>query len=107
MISEVDKFIVEGAPWKLAKSSDDGAQDKLDDTLYTAAETLRIVTALLYPVIPHAAKKIWAQLGIQQPLDSLQLADLNWGGLQSGQKVGEVSAIFPRLDAKPTVDKML
>ena len=107
MISGVDKFIVERAPWKLAKSSDEGAQDKLDDTLYTAAETLRIVTALISPVIPHAAQKIWSQLGMQEPVDSLKFADLKWGGLPPGQKVGEVSAVFPRLDAKPTIDKML
>jgi methionyl-tRNA synthetase len=107
MISEVDKFIVERAPWKLAKSSEDGAQDKLDDTLYTAAETLRIVTALIFPVIPHAAQKIWSQLGMLEPVESVKFADLKWGGLPPGQKVGEVSAIFPRLDAKPTIQKML
>jgi methionyl-tRNA synthetase len=107
MISGVDKFIVERAPWKLAKSSDDGAQDKLDDTLYTAAETLRIVTALISPVIPHAAQKIWSQLGMLEPVDSVKFANLKWGGLPPGQKVGEVSAIFPRLEAKATIDKML
>ena len=76
MISEVDKFIVERAPWKLAKSKDDNAQDLLDDTLYTAAESLRIVTALISPVIPHAAQKIWSQLGMLEPVDSVKLADL-------------------------------
>ncbi|MEP6536806.1 MAG: methionine--tRNA ligase [Bryobacteraceae bacterium] len=107
MISEVDKFIVERAPWKLAKSKDEGAQDQLDDTLYIAAESLRIVTALISPVIPHAAQKIWSQLGMLEPVDSVKFADLKWGGLPPGQKVGEVSAIFPRLEAKPTIDKML
>ncbi len=107
MISDVDKLIVERAPWKLVKNKDDAAQDLLDDTLYTAAETLRIVTALLFPVIPHAAKKIWSQLGMIEPLDALKFADLKWGGLPAGQKVGDVSAIFPRLDAKVTIDKML
>ncbi len=48
LIAAVDKFIVERAPWKLAKSTDADSKKLLDDTLYTAAETLRIVTALMY-----------------------------------------------------------
>jgi len=107
MISEVDKFIVDRAPWKLAKSKEDNAQDLLDDTLYTAAESLRIVTALLSPVIPHAAQKIWSRLGMLEPVDSVKFADLQWGGLPPGQRVGEVSAIFPRLEVKATIDNML
>ena len=107
MISDVDKFIVERAPWKLAKSNEEGAQDKLDDTLFTAAETLRIVTALISPVMPHAAQKIWSQLGMIEPVSSVKFTDLKWGGLPTGQKVGEVSAIFPRLEAKLAIDKML
>jgi len=46
-ISWADGYIVEQAPWKLAKNPD--SQQRLDETLYTAAETLRIVTALVYP----------------------------------------------------------
>jgi methionyl-tRNA synthetase len=107
LISDVDKFIVERAPWKLAKSTDDGAQDKLDDTLYTAAESLRIITALLAPVMPQAAQKIWSQLGMLEPVESVKLADLKWGGLPAGQKVGEVAAIFPRLESKVAIEKML
>ncbi|MDP9171043.1 MAG: methionine--tRNA ligase, partial [Acidobacteriota bacterium] len=45
LLSAVDKFIVEQAPWKLAKAS--GAEQQLDDALYASAETLRIAVALL------------------------------------------------------------
>ena len=69
LISAVDKFIVERAPWNLAKSGDTA---KLADTLYTAAEALRIVTALVYPVIPESAAKIWAQLGFRTPLEAIR-----------------------------------
>src|SRR5271165_1330804 len=82
IIAAVDKFIVERAPWKLAK--DETAQDRLDETLYTAAEALRIVTALVSPVLPHAAEKIWEQLGIEQPLSEINVSDLAWGGLVAG-----------------------
>ena len=32
--------------------------------LYTAAEALRLVTALVHPVIPESTAKIWTQLGL-------------------------------------------
>jgi methionyl-tRNA synthetase len=104
IIATVDKFIVERAPWKLAK--DETAQGRLDDTLYTAAEALRIVTALVSPVLPHAGRKIWQQLGIKQPLSEVNVKDLAWGGLAAGQPIGELSSVFPRLDIKSTVEKM-
>ena len=106
LISAVDKFIVERAPWKLARGTDADAPARLDDTLYTAAEALRVVTALLYPVLPESTRKIWAQLGMPEPIESVRFASLAWGGLKSGQKIGEVAGVFPRIELKPAVDKM-
>ncbi len=103
LISAVDKFIVEQAPWKLAKSGDPVA---LDRTLYTSAEALRIATALLYPVLPQSTPRIWAQLGMPEPIESVRLADLRWGQLAAGQKIGEVSAIFPRIEMNEAIAKM-
>ena len=103
LISAVDKFIVERAPWNLAKSGDTA---KLADTLYTAAEALRIVTALVFPVIPESAAKIWAQLGFRTPLDAIRTADLEWGKLASGQEIEPASGVFPRADVKTMIEKM-
>ena len=104
LIAAVDKFIVEQAPWKLAK--DPAAKDRLDETLYTAAEALRIATALLSPVLPESTAKIWAQLGCEKPLDEFRTAELRWGHLPSGQHLGTTGAIFPRADAKIAIPKM-
>jgi len=106
LISAVDKFIVRMAPWKLARQPDEASQKQLNDTLYTAAEALRIVTALVAPVLPDSARKIWAQLGIQEPLESARFETLQWGGLAPGQKIGEVAAVFPRIELKDAVAKM-
>ena len=103
LISAVDKFIVERAPWNLAKSGDTA---KLADTLYTAAEALRIVTALVFPVIPESAAKIWSQLGFRTPLDAIRTADLDWGKLASGQEIEPASGVFPRADVKTMIEKM-
>ncbi len=105
-ISAVDKFIVQWAPWKLARQSDEGSQAQLSMTLYTAAEALRIATALLYPVLPQSALKIWAQLGMKEPIESVRFDGLKWGGLQPGQTIGEVSGVFPRIEMKEAVANM-
>src|SRR5579862_52214 len=93
LIGSVDKYIVEQAPWKLAKGGD-AESKRLDEVLYTAAESLRIVTALLGPVLPESAAKIWSQLGFTTPIDIVKTADLHWGGLQGGQALGVVAAVF-------------
>jgi methionyl-tRNA synthetase len=104
LLSKLDKFIVERAPWKMARQPE--AQAELDATLYTAAEALRIATVLLSPVLPQSAPKIWAHLGMTQPLESARLATLAWGQLPAGQKIGEVSPVFPRIEAKEAIAKM-
>jgi methionyl-tRNA synthetase len=104
LLGAVDKYIVEQAPWKLAKQ--DGAQDQLSTTLYTAAEALRIATVLLYPIIPESTEKIWSQLGMKEKLEDVQLGSLAWGQLAAGQKIGEISAVFPRIEVKDAVEKI-
>ena len=106
LISAADKYIVTQAPWTLFKKMDEASQAKLNATLYCSAEAVRIVTALLAPVLPASCAKIWEQLGVEQPLDSILLADLKWGGTPEGQKAGKVEPVFPRIDAKPAIEKM-
>jgi methionyl-tRNA synthetase len=106
LISAVDKFIVAMAPWKLAHNKEESAQQQLNATLYTAAEALRIVTALLYPVLPESTCKIWSQLGMPEPIESVRYKTLAWGGLKPGQKIGEIAGVFPRIELKPAVDTM-
>ncbi len=106
IIAVADKFIVERAPWKLAKDSSNEAQSRLDETLYTVAEALRVTCALTHPVLPHSTQEIWHQLGFSEPLEALRVPALDWGGLPARQKIGTIAAVFPRLDAKPTVQKM-
>jgi methionyl-tRNA synthetase len=106
IISTVDKFIVERAPWNLAKSPSEQDAKRLDETLYTAAEALRIVTALLSPVIPESAGKIWTQLGQTTPLNKIHTRDLPWGHLKAGQHLGGAAPVFPRADAKKVIEQM-
>jgi methionyl-tRNA synthetase len=103
LIGAVDKFIVEQAPWKQAKNPEPNG---LDATLYTAAEALRVINALLSPVLPQSTAKIWAQLGMKDSLDAVKFDSLHWSGLKDGHTIGEVSAVFPRIELKDAVAKM-
>jgi methionyl-tRNA synthetase len=104
LVSAVDKYIVESQPWALGEKQDDESRSRLGTILYTSAEALRIVTALVHPVIPDATAKIWAQLGLGN-LQKFSLSDLQWGQLKLGTKLGDVQAVFPRAD-KSAIERM-
>ena len=104
VIAAVDRYIVENEPWSLGEKQDDESRARLATVLYTAAEALRIATALAHPVIPDATAKIWMQMGLGD-IKKLALADLAWGQLQLGTKLGEVSPVFPRAD-KSAIERM-
>ncbi len=100
-IAKLDGFVTRYAPWKLTSSlvADDAV--RLNAILYTAAESIRIITALLYPVLPEATAKVWSQLGlgdIGEAAREGRLRDLSWGGLEPGTKLGPLAPIFPRAD---------
>jgi methionyl-tRNA synthetase len=104
LIASLDRAIVEHAPWKMAK--DPGAAAALDSILYSAAEALRIITALLHPVMPESMAKIWSQLGFTHSIEHVRTKDLHWGHLPAGQALGTVAAVFPRADPKISIEKM-
>jgi methionyl-tRNA synthetase len=106
LLTFVDRAIVQYQPWNLSKKEDAESQARLDEILYSSAETLRIVSILLKPVLPEITEKIWAQLGMTTPLIDERIDRLAWGGLAAGQPVGEAAQLFPRLDLKQTVEKM-
>jgi methionyl-tRNA synthetase len=104
LVAVVDGYITDKAPWKLAASQDPAARSLLASILYTCAEALRIITALVYPVLPDAAARIWAQLGLGD-IAHADLKAVRWGQLAPGTKLGESGPIFPRAE-KDTVDRM-
>src|SRR6202161_2924990 len=104
LVAAVDKYIVENEPWALAENQSEESGSRWATILYTSAEALRIVTALVHPVIPDATAKIWAQLGLGD-IRKFPLPDLKWGQLQLGAKLGNVEAVFPRAD-KSAIERM-
>lgn len=98
-ITEVDGFFSFGTPWKLAKSDEPAARENLRAILSTTAEAIRVLTALLYPILPYSTAKVWAQLGlgdIEAAARNGELNQLQWSGLEPGTKLGSLGPIFPR-----------
>ena len=104
LVGAVNKYIVENEPWAVAEKEDEGSRSRLATILYTAAEALRIVTALAYPAIPESTARIWEQLGLGA-ISEFRLTDLKWGQLQHGTKLGKVEPVFPRAD-KSAIERM-
>jgi len=103
-IKQVDGFLSESEPWKIAKDPQAVASGNLNAVLYAAAEAIRIITAVLYPILPTTTAKVWQQLGlgdIEQAAENGELKNLTWGGLKPGTKLGRgtpLTPIFPRAD---------
>lgn len=104
LIGAVNKYIVENEPWVLAEKSDETSRARLATVLYTSAEALRIVTALVHPVIPDSTARIWSQLGLGD-IRKFRLPDLKWGQLGLGIRIGKVEPVFPRAD-KSAIERM-
>ncbi|GGG94392.1 methionine--tRNA ligase [Silvibacterium dinghuense] len=105
LVAQVDGYLTASAPWKKPEGVSEEQQQALRATvLSTAAEAIRILTALVYPVIPDAAAKVWAQLGLGD-IRTADLKNLTWGGLKPGTKLGNLGPVFPRAE-KDAVERM-
>lgn len=95
VVRRANKYIDEKAPWILAK--DEAKKDELDTVLNHLAETLRIVSILIYPFMHTTSEKIRKQLGIE--------GDIIWEdsevfNMMNGEQVKKGEQIFPRLDVE-------
>jgi methionyl-tRNA synthetase len=108
VVARVDKMISDAKPWELAKA--ENQKQTLNAVLYRAAESLRWLCVLLYPVMPDATQEIWAQLGLASSgaatPANLDPASLKWGELADGTAIGEVKPLFPRIDKVKTMKEI-
>ena len=96
-----NKYLEQTAPWKLAK---EGADEELNTVLYTIAELLRIVSGLLYPIMPDKMCELRKAIGITETtvnIDELKV----WGKLNPGSECIDSGSLFPRIDVEKNKDK--
>ncbi len=109
LVAETDGYLTANAPWKKPPERSDADHAALQArVLTTAAEAIRVITALAYPIVPDAAAKVWRQLGQGELADAAKSGFLNhlaWGGLKAGTEFGEPSPLFPRAE-KEAIERM-
>lgn len=101
-VRRANKYIDENTPWVLAK--DEASKPRLDTVLHNLAETLRIVSVLIYPFMHTTSNEIRKQLG-------LWYADVAWEDaftfeMMQGEQVKKGNPIFPRLDIEKELEEL-
>jgi methionyl-tRNA synthetase len=97
VIGMVNKYIDSMSPWVLAKSD----RERLSTVIFHIMETLKIISALLWPFMPESAEKLQDQLGYSRKGRDLHLEDLQaWGKERPVKAIAKAPALFPRIEPK-------
>jgi methionyl-tRNA synthetase len=94
LVDELNNYITVQAPWVLAK--DEANRERLATVLYTTIDGLRSLAILLHPVMPKATVKLASALGVDLA-STVESAGV-WGAIVAGTKLGELEALFPRIE---------
>jgi len=99
LISQMNKYIDLTTPWVLAKKK--SSKKQLEVVIYNLLESLRIISGLIYPIMPETAETMQKHLGLdpKKPfynLDSLK----SWKTLIPGTNLPKSITLFPRIDQK-------
>jgi len=98
LVRAANKFFNDTAPWILAK---EGKHDKLGGILYACCEVIRIVSIILYPVMPRKMKEIRSILSLDDSTLTLESAQ-RFFELEAGTAISVEKPVFPRFDTKVT-----
>ena len=98
-IGSMNKYIDVTAPWVLAKKK--SAKKQLQTIIYNLLEGLRIISGLIYPVMPDTALLMQKHLGmdVSEPFFTLDRL-YTWKRLEPGTKLLKSITLFPRIDLK-------
>ncbi len=105
LVRHIDAHIETTQPFRLAKDANN--QNAVAAILYECAETFRIASLHLWPVMPEKMEEVWRRFGLGAYRDALQqraarFADwIAWGGIEAGMGLERGSALFPRFQEEP------
>lgn len=98
-INILNKYIDTTAPWVLAKKKSSHRQ--LEAVIYNLIEGLRIISGLIYPVMPETAMKMQHHLGMDSTLPFYAIERLKvWRLTRAGTQLPKSVVLFPRIDNK-------
>jgi methionyl-tRNA synthetase len=97
LVGKLNKYIDSMAPWVLAKSD----RERLSTVMFHLLESLKIISALLWPFMPETSEKIQHFLGVSKGGRDLKLKDIHeWGKEKTIISISKVPHLFPRIDVK-------
>ena len=96
VIARANKYIDETAPWVLAKNAE--TMPRLARVLYNLAETIRLCSILLSPVMPETCTKIFEKIGAAEDARTWESAAI-FGVLPANATLVKGENLFPRIDA--------
>lgn len=98
-ISRMNKYVDVTAPWELAKKK--SSRKQLEAVIYNLLEGLRVISGLIYPVMPDTSANMQKHLGMNPDESYYRLEILKkWGTMKSGTKLPKSVTLFPRVDLK-------
>jgi methionyl-tRNA synthetase len=98
-INQMNKYIDVTTPWVLAKKK--STRKQLEVVIYNLLEGLRIVSGLIYPVMPDTASTIQKHLGMDPEEPFFHLDRIKtWNSLLPGIELPKSIMLFPRIDVK-------
>ena len=97
LIRRCNKYIDETAPWILAK--DESKKDELNTVLYNLAESLRIISVMISPMLHVTADRIFTQLNTSPELKTYESV-FEFGRTVPGTEIVKGEILFPRLDVE-------
>jgi methionyl-tRNA synthetase len=96
-IAQMNKTIDVTAPWILAKKK--SSHKQLEAVIYHLLEGLRIISGLIYPVMPDTAKNMQKHLGLNPDSSFYHLDHLKtWKAIPPGTALLKSVALFPRVE---------
>jgi len=103
-VSRSNKYIDETTPWILAK--DEANNPRLAGVLYNLLESIRVVSVLLQPFMPHSTPEFFRQIGANdQSLRDWESAAV-FGKLPADITVQKGEVLFPRIDLKKELEEL-
>lgn len=101
VVREANRYLEKRQPWTLGK---EGKIEELGTVLYFAAESLRIISGMIYPVMPSKMAELRSALGLSEKEPGF--ADLTeWGKLQPGVPIQAIKGLFPRISSSDSKKK--
>ena len=96
-IGQMNKYVDVTAPWELAKKK--SSRKSLAVVIYNLLEGLRIISGLIYPVMPDTASKMQKHLGLDPKKRFYMLDRLkNWKSINPGTRLPKSIVLFPRVE---------